>query len=422
MSATPCGSIRRNSLNKVLAGGWLVSLEDEVKKIAGIELNVAYITNNNEEDFQYQGVHYFPICLKQSKNSIVRVLQRNLGDVYMENIVYAQLQRCVNIVKPDIIHVHGTEGMMGKCIDFIEDIPVVFSIQGLIAPYLEKYFSGIPQENALAYDKLFDIIRGVGIKNQWRSFEYRANRELSYLKNAKYVLGRTFWDSYCTLAINPERKYFVVNEILRSEFYSKQWKGFIGQDKIKLVSTISDGIYKGFETVLKAASLLKKYSNIDFEWHIAGYTQKTKWVRICEKYTNIYAKDHNIVFHGKMDADELSSLLCGCDIYIHVSHIENSPNSVCEAMLLGMPIIASYAGGTASLLDNMKEGILYQDGDPYVLVGSILCLRDNLKFAKALADAAYRRAIIRHDKSSIVNELIGSYKAILANFHNELCE
>ena len=188
MSATPCGSIRRNCLNKVLAGGWLVSLEDEVKKIASIELNVAYITNNNEKDFQYQGVHYFPICLNQSKNSIIRVLQRNISNVYMENIVYAQLQRCVNIVKPDIVHVHGTEGMMGKCIDFIEDIPVVFSIQGLIAPYLEKYFSGIPLEKALKYDNFYDIIRGVGIKNQWKSFIYKANREITYLKNAKYQI------------------------------------------------------------------------------------------------------------------------------------------------------------------------------------------------------------------------------------------
>lgn len=40
------------------------------------------------------------------------------------------------------------------------------------------------------------------------------------------------------------------------------------------------------------------------------------------------------------------------------SHIENSPNNLCEAMILGMPCIATDAGGTSTLLSNMKDGLL----------------------------------------------------------------
>lgn len=172
------------------------------------------------------------------------------------------------------------------------------------------------------------------------------------------------------------------------------------------------------ETVLKTASLLKQYSGVDFEWHIVGYDSSTKWVRICEKMTGIKTTDSNIVFHGRIDAEQLSDLLCFMDIYVHVSHIENSPNSVCEAMLLGMPVIASFAGGTASLLENGKEGELVQDGDNYVLAGVIIKLYKNPLLAQSYADAARKRALFRHDKQRIVGELLAGYNAILENFSN----
>ena len=184
-----------------------------------------------------------------------------------------------------------------------------------------------------------------------------------------------------------------------------------------LISTISGGIYKGFETLLKTAKLLKKYSGLEFEWHIVGYNTATKWVRIYEKYTNLYAEDLNIIFHGRVDASVLSSLLSDSDVYVHVSHIENSPNSVCEAMILGMPIIASYAGGTASLLENGKEGILYQDGDPYVLAGAVMHLYKNPEMAIAFGTASYKRAHYRHNKERIVGELLSGYESIIKDFN-----
>lgn len=69
-------------------------------------------------------------------------------------------------------------------------------------------------------------------------------------------------------------------------------------------------------------------------------------------------------------------------IFIHPSHIDNSPNGLCEAMLLGMPIIAIYAGGIPSLLVNRREGLLVQDGDPYAMAGAIIELLKDAGLAK----------------------------------------
>ena len=410
---SPCGSIRRNNEVRVIQG-WMISLEDEIKKCPDINLSVAYISKTKEKPFKYDGVTYYPIWKNIPKNKIKRVLFRFKSCEKQDAIILPELLNIVDIVKPDLIHIHGTEECFGLIQDTVKNIPIVFSIQGLIAPYKEKYFSGISFHDVKRHEKIMEKLRLVSVKNDYKSFCYRAIREKYYLANSKYIIGRTFWDRNCTLALNSKRKYFVVNEILRDCFYHKKWNKSSFNDTIKLVSTISGGVYKGFETVLKTADLLSKYSNLKFEWHIAGYTKRTKWVKIAEKSTDLKSSCYPIKFHGRIDAEELSNLLVSSDIYIHVSHIENSPNSVCEAMLLGMPIIASFAGGTASLLENGKEGLLYQDGDPYVLAGSVLEVIENFDKAKLMGNTASEHAAKRHNKSQIVNELIYTYKEIIS--------
>ena len=412
---SPCGSIRRFS-ESAKTGGWMISLEDEIKKYTNINLSVAYISTTKESPFKYDGVTYYPIWKHIPKNKIKRVLSRFISYKRQDTIILPKLLDIVDIVKPDLIHIHGTEECYGLIQDVIKNIPIIFSIQGLIAPIKEKYFSGISYSDAKKYEPFIDKIKQVSIVNNYKSFLYRSTRENHYLSKANYIFGRTFWDKDCTLALNPKRKYYVVNEILRPEFYTKNWKGFISYNKIKIISTISNGIYKGFEIILKAAKLLKNYGNIDFEWHIAGYDAKTKWVHICEKTTHIRSEYANIIFHGRIDANELSDLLCESDIYVNVSHIENSPNSVCEAMILGMPVIASSSGGTSSLLEHEKDGILYQDGDPYILAGTIIELFQDKNKAIKYGISAREKALYRHDKSKIINELINGYNSIIKDF------
>jgi glycosyltransferase involved in cell wall biosynthesis len=104
---------------------------------------------------------------------------------------------------------------------------------------------------------------------------------------------------------------------------------------------------------------------------------------------------------------------------VQVSHIENSPNSLAEAMLLGMPCIASFAGGTSSLLENYKEGILYQDGDPYYLTGLILKLINNEKKRKIYSQNAREKAQVRHEPDKIYSKLKQSYEDIIEHYNNK---
>ena len=116
---------------------------------------------------------------------------------------------------------------------------------------------------------------------------------------------------------------------------------------------------------------------------------------------------------GRKSAKEMVSIMTESSCFVQVSHIENSPNSLCEAMLLGLPIIATYAGGTASLIKDSEEGILIQDGDPYVMAGAIMELMSNKENAIRMANNAHRTACDRHNPQKIVKALLDTYIHII---------
>lgn len=417
-SLSPCGSLRRSGLKRVIQG-WMISLEDEVKKHNDIKLHVAYFSETENESFEFDGVTYHPMLFSKSNNPLARILDRRYSILTIDRKMLPLMLKVVEKVSPDLIHIHGTEERFGLIQDYVKNIPVVFSIQGLLAPISEKFYSGFPNKDVYRFESLKDKLRFVSYRNEFKSFVDRGKRECGYLKKAQYVFGRTSWDEYITGLLNHQRKYYVVDEIMRAPFYNKQWrKENFSKAPFKIVSTISGGIYKGYETVLRSAALLKQYSDIDFEWIVAGYDNESKWVKIAEQYTKIKTDDVNVKLLGRIDAEQLSCLLADSDIYVHVSHIENSPNSVCEAMLIGMPIIASFAGGTASLLTTKNDGLLVQDGDPYVYAGAIVYLLKHFDYAKQLGLSARAKAMERHNPERIGNQLLDAYYKVLRDFDN----
>ena len=77
------------------------------------------------------------------------------------------------------------------------------------------------------------------------------------------------------------------------------------------------------------------------------------------------------------------------------STIENSPNSLGEAMLLGLPCISSHVGGVANMLVHGVEGFLYPSDEPYMISYYVCKLFENDNLARRFSEAAtYMR--LRH--------------------------
>lgn len=406
---TPCGASEKLCPN-LHFGGWLKSLENKLVQHEDIELTVCFYWGVRLSPFKINKTTYYPVFRETNSSKFGRLLNRILNDNNDKKEVQ-QLLRVIDAVQPDLIHVHGTEDNFGLIQSFTK-IPVIISIQGILSPCSNKYFSGIPFWSAYWHEGIKPKLLLRSCRLQYNKLKKQAKREREILSQVHYILGRTDWDRRVTSALAPNSHYFIGNEILRSSFYKMQWNRPNFNNPIKIVTTMSGGLYKGLETIVEIAKILCNEKIIDFEWTVIGQNESDDLALIVKKWLQIDYKSHHIHLIGKKNETEVANLLLNSDIYCQVSHIENSPNSVCEAMLIGMPIIASFAGGTDSILDNRREGILVQEGEPYSFAGAIAELANNFKQANEYAKNAYEKATERHNKEQIVSELIEIYKSI----------
>ena len=73
-------------------------------------------------------------------------------------------------------------------------------------------------------------------------------------------------------------------------------------------------------------------------------------------------------------------------------------------MVLGLPCIATYAGGTGSLIEQGRDGVLVQDGDPWAMAGAIIKLLCNSE--KAVEIGASDRRKIVDDLQKVYSKII----------------
>jgi glycosyltransferase involved in cell wall biosynthesis len=388
------------------AGGWISSLQAEIENTGQCELGFAFYSDQELSPFEYNRTTYYPIQ-RLARNKRYRLIQRILGKTeYNENL--SRFLQIIESFKPDIIHVHGTENSFGLILGQVSKIPVVISIQGNLTAYTSKYFSGLTMPHLperILSGNLF-------LKMDYRQFVKRSAIEREILKKTKYILGRTNWDRRICLTLAPLANYFHQEEILRPSFYETDWKESQNQNLI-FHTTSSNSVYKGFETIIDTAILLKN-NRMDFKWTVAGLNEGDPLVRLIKKNRKIsHLSDIHVQAMGLMPEKALAEHMAGASLYIQVSHAENSPNSVCEAMLLGMPVIATAAGGTSSLITDNDTGILVQDGDAHALAGAIIELINDPSKSIAMAGRAKKIARQRHQRQNVTSQLFNNYRSIL---------
>lgn len=241
-----------------------------------------------------------------------------------------------------------------------------------------------------------------------------AERERHYFGKVKYIIGRTNWDKSIAKTLAPQSVYYHVDEVLREEFYTQE-NNHVSGKKLVIVSTLSNTFYKGIDVVLKVAKLLKETSNIDFEWKIIGLNRNETLVRFFEKKFDIDSDEVNVNYLGRKSPNELVHLLSSSYLFVHPSYIDNSPNSVCEAQMMGLPVIACNVGGLSSLIVHNKTGALVPSNGIFEIVYEIIRLTNNKNEYDLISKNAYKVASERHNKNKIQNELIKVYNEILKN-------
>lgn len=389
-------------------GGWIASLEKIISQDPSIELAIAFEHPTDNTKIQQNATTYYPINVWRTKAS------RQLKKYFFSKEEQAIIPRCIEIIKdfkPDIIQIFGSEWCFGL-LTYHTTVPIVIHMQGCIPAYYNARFPPGYSSSSVILSQPLNIKENFNFLLDDRRFAARAEREVRILKNCKYFMGRTHWDRSITALFAPGSKYFHCDEALRDEFAIESIApapGRLIDNRHILVSTISSPLYKGMDLILKTAKILKEIANIPFEWRVFGLQS----AGIHERLTGIRAGEVGVRIMGTVSAAALKSELLKSTAYIHPSYIDNSPNSICEAQILGIPVIATNVGGVSSLIKDGYSGVLIPSNDPFQMAHKIYSLFKSPGHIESISIAAKSEAQNRHAPESIYKQLTSCYAEVI---------
>ena len=280
------------------------------------------------------------------------------------------LQEIVSIVEPDIVHCFGTEypHTLAMCRIFPRKDRLLLGIQGLCTLYAESYYANLPKR-VIRSVTLRDWLKRDSLRRQQEKFALRGRMEREAVELAGNLTGRTHWDRTHTGSWNPRARYHEMNESLRSEFYGPVWDP---QHCEPYSIFLSQGDYpiKGLHYMLLALpAILKEYPEarvlVAGNSLVACDTLKQRLKRSAYgKYLRSLLKkqglEDKVTFLGKLDAGQMRDRYLKSSLFVCCSSAENSPNSLGEAMLLGVPCVSADVGGISSIFTGDADGILYK--------------------------------------------------------------
>ena len=100
-------------------------------------------------------------------------------------------------------------------------------------------------------------------------------------------------------------------------------------------------------------------------------------------------------------------------IFVCPSSIENSPNSIGEAQIIGTPCIASFVGGIPDMISHERTGLLYPFEEYSMLASQIIRIFNNNDLAQSLSSAEIVEAESRHNRVMIRDKMISIYHEII---------
>ena len=394
-------------LSTSTSGGWLLDLAKGVSENSDVELGVmTYYSGKEFVDIVHNNVRYF-LLPGGSKRLLYK--NRKTAD---------DCKKIVDLFKPDVIHIHGTEYAPGyEMLKVHPEIPTVLTIQGIIKRISEEYYGGFSLWQILKMSRFKDIIRGKIPLTYKMLYTKNAKREIEVLKKVKYVTGRTDWDKSTMLAVNPKLRYFRCNYNLREAFYNSDKWCIDTMTPHTIVTNAGHYSLKGIHIVIKALAIVKnKYPDVKLFIPGGGKSEDgrllnpTSYTRYILKMIKELGLDENVEFVGNLGPDKVAEYLRNSNVCVVSSAIEGASATLCEAMMVGTPSISSYRGGMTDLLTDKVNGFTYDFPEYPQLALRIMEIFENDELAKEFSKRTIELANIRHDRERNPREMVEVYK------------
>lgn len=385
------------------SGPWMAELLSLLRARADMDLHV--ITSTHvcpSTSFSADGVTYH---LVRHRKPVAPLMSPSLD--------IAQLADVVHRIDPDVVHIHGSEQQYGLVCQHADIARrTILSVQGIIDAYERKVAGELGWRDRLRATSLLELARGGGVFWQRLAYRLRARSERQVFALCRAFMGRTAWDRAYVAFANPAATYHEVGEVLRAPFYTSRWTLDAAQPFTIFFSNIT-GPIKGGEVLLKAVALLKArfpQVRLRLAGRVGTRSGYARYMRSCIEDGGLGDCVEQL---GYLDADRIVEAMKTSMVFVSASYGDNSPNSLAEAQIMGVPTIATFVGGVPSM--SGPDGTLFvPPGEPEMLAAAIASVFEDRALCLRLSGAARALALQRHDRSLIVASLLQAYGATAA--------
>lgn len=370
------------------------------------------------------------MIIEERKFALQQIImtEHELTGCSMNQAIANKYLTAIRAFNPDIIHIHGTERNYGQIQNYITNIPIVIGIQGILngcVPFVNNY---IRQDELRPHKTLKNIFLRGGVEAQRRMLMNRSQTyEMDIIKQGKAFFCRTNWDKAWITFNNPLATIINGEELLRSPFYENAGKWSLAKcQRHNIFMPSGFNPLKGFHLAIKALALLKKfYADVvltvpGLPQHILSYGPiksrilGEEYVNYCKGLIRENQLEHNIKLLPRLDADEMACEMIKANVFLSPTSIDNSPNAVGEATMIGTPVVATPVGGVPSMLKDEESCLFAPAGDEFIMAYQIKRIFDDDILATTLSKNAYQIAVRRHNITATTSQYINAYSEVIS--------
>lgn len=315
----------------------------------------------------------------QSENIEVGSLKMNRLDLLE---TYKELNKYLNIEKPDIIHSHLGRADIFSAFCKNKNSKLITTFHSIRTNY--NLFTRF---GYLITDKNVDLRTSVSksVENSW----YKDG----HLKSRHKVI-------YNPINLNRLKTNVDLKEDYLSDFKINQ-NDFILLNIGRLIPA------KGQIYLIRAMEKVIKH-NQNIKLMIAG-AGKLK-VKLKKEINNLNLKNNVYLLGFRSDISELLKL---SDVLVNTSEYEGNPISVLEGMAAQKPVLGSDIASIREIITNGEEGVLVKYNNPEKISEKILLLYKNKKLRNKIAINGYIKAKKLFSSKKIANDYNELYEEIL---------
>ncbi len=289
-----------------------------------------------------------------------------------------RLNSVLKSIHPQIIHAHGTE--FSYAISAVRSgFPALISVQGLI--------------NLIFKDsrRLF--------------FKLSRYLERAALKQGKYFIPKSNFVKNYVRGLNPSAVFFDIENIIGDVYFHAEITPS-KNPQIIFVGSLQKS--KGIEDLLNALAHLKNGYLV-----VIGAATETElrnhWITLSKHFrkgTPTYFEhlatmvrdlqiSDRVEFRNKQPSSVIADELSKSKVLVLPSYMENNPNVIMEALVVGIPVVAYNVGGIPDLIESGYNGYLVEPGNINELAE---------KIEKIIADPLLFERLSHNAKLSVINK------------------